>query len=53
MKEEVILIRCSRDVKKAFKLFIAKRGFRTYEDALVYLLQQAGEPVVVVEGRIY
>jgi len=40
-KEKVIYIRCSDRVYRAFKTFVASRGFRDYEGALEWLLAKA------------
>jgi len=42
-KEEAeLLIRCTPEVFKAWKIFLADRGIRTYSDGLRWLLKRAG-----------
>jgi len=42
-RTEVIFIRCSKNTYRKFKLFVAEKGFRNYEEALIYLLNKARE----------
>ena len=41
-EEEQILIRGDRELIRAFKLLVADRRFRTYRDALRWLLDRSG-----------
>lgn len=39
MKDERIIIRCSSGTKRRFKVLVAEKGFKDYEEALKYLLE--------------
>jgi hypothetical protein len=52
----MLQIRCSGETKRVFKLFTAKWGFRSYEEALLFLLNKAEElkwMPVREEGRVF
>jgi len=38
VKTELIVIRCRPETKRRFKVFIADKGFRNAEEALIFLL---------------
>jgi len=40
---EVLRIRCSKETIREWKVYVAEAGFRTYEDALRFLLRKARE----------
>ena len=41
-KEDEVRIRCDPDTKRAFKVFVASRGFKNFEEGLRWLLDRAG-----------
>jgi hypothetical protein len=43
LKNDVLQIRCSRETRRAFKTFTSRWGFKSYEEALTFLLGKAEE----------
>ena len=39
MKSKVIYIRCTPETFRRFRVFVAEKGFKNYEEALNYLLE--------------
>jgi len=43
-KEEILIrVRCSKETKRKFRMFVASNNFRNFEDALKFLLNQSEE----------
>jgi len=49
VKTEVIVIRCTPETKRRFRMFVASKGFRNSEEALLFLLDFYEKPRVEVE----
>jgi len=50
IKKTKLEIRCSEETKKKFKVLVAKGGFRSYEDCLLFLLE-FGERILESQPR--
>ena len=44
-----IIIRCTPETKRKFRMFVASKGFRNSEEALLFLLEFYEKPRVEVE----
>lgn len=42
-KDEILKIRCSKEIKRKFKVYVVGSGFSNYEECLRFLLEKAEE----------
>ena len=52
MKTKVIYIRCSPETSTRFRVFVARKGFKNYEEALNYLLDHY-ERTRIIEVEVF